>query len=187
MKLPVNYHYLTTFDTNEIKLDNGNWNEYTWRQNKFKVHIFTETIPLMWSTWKPDEPLTIYTFKNDYPVQPIYDYLLNVYPNCTIVKSAFIKLLSNANIIPHIDSSIDLQLPHRVHICIIPGDNTVFIVNDEQKIFKQGECFEINNLVVHSVENKGSKDRIHLLIDLLQNEYIKEILYKVANKDNSFN
>ena len=37
---------------------------------------------------------------------------------------------------------------------------------------KVGECWEINNSLLHSVENNGKTERIHLLVDILPNKFI---------------
>ena len=39
---------------------------------------------------------------------------------------------------------------------------------------QEGQCWEINNAKNHSVENNGTTDRIHLLIDIMPNEFIKQ-------------
>jgi hypothetical protein len=36
----------------------------------------------------------------------------------------------------------------------------------------EGECWEINNMQYHEVINDSEEDRIHLIIDIIPNEYI---------------
>ena len=37
-----------------------------------------------------------------------------------------------------------------------------------------GECWEINNTRLHSVENNSDIDRVHLLIDIMPNKYLEK-------------
>jgi len=60
---------------------------------------------------------------------------------------------------------------HRVHISLITNDDVIFNVNEEIKNFKVGECWEMNNNVPHTIENNSNFDRIHLVIDILPEEW----------------
>jgi aspartyl/asparaginyl beta-hydroxylase (cupin superfamily) len=55
---------------------------------------------------------------------------------------------------------------NRVHIPIITNKDVFFKIEDQIKQLKEGEMWEINNSErLHSVENNSNKDRIHLIID----------------------
>jgi hypothetical protein len=38
---------------------------------------------------------------------------------------------------------------------------------------KVGDCWEVNNNKEHAVKNLGQTDRIHLMIDIMPNQFIK--------------
>ena len=51
MKFNNNFIFLSSFDVNpllKLLATETRWNIYTGRQNKFKVHHATQTIPLIW-------------------------------------------------------------------------------------------------------------------------------------------
>lgn len=59
----------------------------------------------------------------------------------------------------------------RLHIPIITNTNVSFIVNRNNLIMNQGECWYANFNLPHSAENKGTRDRVHLVIDCMRNEW----------------
>jgi aspartyl/asparaginyl beta-hydroxylase (cupin superfamily) len=86
----------------------------------------------------------------------------------------FIKLKAGHNISAHSDSGEYLLSSRRHHIPIITSDQTFFTVGSEKINMSEGECWEINNSRVHSVENSSKIDRVHLLIDIMPNTEIGE-------------
>ena len=88
----------------------------------------------------------------------------------------FINLPSTKEIYPHIDKGEYLEKVCRFHIPIFTNRFVSFKINNEVKKMAEGECWEINNMKTHSVENFGKTDRIHLLIDIMPNVYINKNL-----------
>jgi aspartyl/asparaginyl beta-hydroxylase (cupin superfamily) len=75
-------------------------------------------------------------------------------------------LKSNSKIDKHIDAGKSLSICHRVHIPIITNKNVLFEIDNEIKNLKEGEMWEINNSEkIHSVVNNSNTDRIHLIVD----------------------
>lgn len=78
---------------------------------------------------------------------------------------------------PHVDTILLHAMARRIHIPIVtnPGVQMGF-VNAEGKIEKHhlaaGSIYEVNNLVPHSVVNRGSTDRWHVLLDVLDDELV---------------
>jgi len=187
MKLDGNFKSLGKFDTNVI-LNENHWDIYTSRQNKFRVHRATKTIPLIWlpNGFTVGGLTKIWRFPEFGQYLLIIDQLIEhlkntFYPNCTVTKLALIKLPAGQKVLPHVDSGADLVLPHRVHLNI-SGDQVYFKVGDESKLLVAGECFEINNTVTHSVDHNGLTDRVNLMIDFMPNRYLVDgIKYIDAN------
>jgi aspartyl/asparaginyl beta-hydroxylase (cupin superfamily) len=50
---------------------------------------------------------------------------------------------------------------------IITNDEVWFTVGSESINMRPGELYEVNNRRVHSVENKGAEDRVHLILDFV--------------------
>lgn len=88
-------------------------------------------------------------------------------------KCIFIKMPAHKSVGEHRDAMDYLGAVRRHHIAIKTNENVVFFVNKERKNMKVGECWEINNNLLHSVENNGDSERIHLMIDILPNKFIK--------------
>jgi tetratricopeptide (TPR) repeat protein len=58
---------------------------------------------------------------------------------------------------------------HRIHLPIVTNEDVVFHVGGEEINMHAGELWEINNGTVHGVENRGTEDRIHLIVDWMPN------------------
>lgn len=90
------------------------------------------------------------------------------YDHFVIARALLTKLLPNGEIPPHRDRvAFILEKGHRIHIPIITNDNVSFSVGDETKNLKEGHVYEINNGRTHSVKNESNEERVHLIIDLL--------------------
>jgi hypothetical protein len=143
--------------------DNLDWEEYTYRQKKYIVHKETKTIPLVW-----DEKLMgkviyhkWYTHFKDF-----LNSLSSIIGKGYIQSALLINLPAGKSIPPHRDSYPFFKKYLRIHIPIITNEQCLFTVGDQIKHLREGEIWEIDNdNQFHSVENGGSTDRIHLLID----------------------
>lgn len=60
----------------------------------------------------------------------------------------------------------------RLHIPVFTNDNVKFIVDGKQLDMKPGECWFADFSKTHSVENNGTTDRIHLVIDCKVNQWL---------------
>jgi hypothetical protein len=156
-----------------------NWDEYTYRQTDRYGQSDTKTIPLLWSedfveniTWKS------YKIFKDSLIE-IENNLINLLGGGKIEVALLINLPKNKKILPHIDSGYEhFFITKRIHIPITTNDKCNFIVGDEIVQMKKGEMWEIDNAnKVHSVNNDGNTDRIHLLIDYkISDKKIKTLL-----------
>lgn len=144
-----------------------NWDEYTFRQTNRKGQQHTKTIPLIWSEdfekkiiWKSYKFFEI-------PLTQIRNILMNLIGDGEIITALLINLPKNKKILPHTDSGNEhFFKTKRLHIPIITNDKCNFMVGDETIQMKRGEIWEIDNSnKIHSVNNDGNIDRIHLLID----------------------
>ena len=178
----MNYNFKYYGQVNVSKLNSLlsnselNWDEYTYRQTDRYGQADTKTIPLLWSedfikntTWKSYE-----IFKE--ALDEIQNDLINLMGDGHIEVALLVNLTKNKKILPHTDSGdIHFFKTKRIHIPIITNDKCNFIVGDEMVQMKSGEIWEIDNAnKVHSVNNDGDTDRIHLLIDYQINKITKE-------------
>lgn len=76
------------------------------------------------------------------------------------------ELPPGAVITPHRDIGI-LSLIHRMHVPLVTHEQVSFIINGQRFFLAEGNLYDLNNAVVHSVENKSDVMRVHLMIDML--------------------
>ena len=144
------------------------WDHYTFRQDTFKVHEHTRTIPLIFDkdfrNTNPTHHDHYETFAK--PLKDIAVVLKNKYGDGQIIRALLILLKMRSSIPPHIDKGPSLELCHRIHIPIMTIPRVFFTIDQETKCLKEGEMWEINNSQkYHSVINKSRYARVHLVVD----------------------
>jgi len=168
-----NFNYIGKIKINNIKnivnsFNDELWNNFSFRQKTFEVHKETKTIPLIFDT---DFRLKDPTYLNEYEIfknefKLLKNKLTKIYGKGFIIRAILVMLKSNSKIDRHIDSGESLSVCHRVHIPIITNKNVLFEIDNEIKNLKEGEMWEINNSEkIHSVVNNSDADRIHLIVD----------------------
>lgn len=90
----------------------------------------------------------------------VYGYDKGVYPRVMLARMA-----AGGVIKPHRDANLAAKWPHKIHIPIITNDQVIFRVEGAECVMAEGEAVEVNNMGVHSVENRGTSDRIHLIFE----------------------
>lgn len=68
----------------------------------------------------------------------------------------------------------------RLHIPVITNPDVEFMLNQKRVIMQEGECWYINVNQPHAVANRGVTDRIHLVVDCVVNDWLRELLLTVA-------
>lgn len=121
------------------------------------------------------------TFKAE--LEPLFQQISDFYGGeGHIVRALFAKLHAGGKILPHIDRVYSLLNCHRIHLPIITSDDVWFSVGGEAINMPVGELVEINNATVHSVENKGDEDRIHLIIDWVPGSHVRDEYRQAAGR-----
>lgn len=112
------------------------------------------------------------------------DYFKEILHGFLFEKTAvrLLNLGSGAEIKPHIDHCLGYEDGmFRLHIPIITNPDVEFILDNQRLIMNEGECWYFNANFVHSVKNGGNKDRIHLVIDGIRNEWTDTLFLKEAS------
>ena len=143
-------------------------NKYPDRKNP---HSFTHSYLINSCSieWNYGEPFTTYRSSENVSLWKELDPLIKgLEYSCdgVLARALLVKLSKESDIDPHSDSGDYLGLVRRHHIPIVTNDRVYFSVGGEKKHLRVGECWEINNNKVHSVENGGG-ERIHLIIDIM--------------------
>lgn len=179
---PFNYRLQGSFDVSSIAKQLSTYSD-EWFANKdrqvlYEVHKETSSIfvydhPNTWSLGE-DYDLKV----NDSQsvmidlVSPIVKSLESIHDG-KVGKCVFIKMPAHKSVGEHTDKRDYLGAVRRHHIAITTNESVLFFVNKEAKNMKVGECWEINNNLLHSVENNGDTERIHLMVDILPNKFIR--------------
>jgi Aspartyl/Asparaginyl beta-hydroxylase len=93
-------------------------------------------------------------------------------------KRVFIANLPvGGGIPPHADGG-DLLVPtvNRCHIALETNPLVEFLIGGEPFTFPVGDVFEISNVDVHAVSNRGSIRRLHLIVDVLPDDYTLRVM-----------
>jgi hypothetical protein len=101
-------------------------------------------------------------------LDPIYGMLNQLYGDGTLCFSGFAILAPQGIVPPHVDMPHDVnkkRFSHHLHIPLTQADTTEFTVGGETFVMEQGGAYEINNMVVHSVVNRGEENRVNLMLD----------------------
>lgn len=100
-----------------------------------------------------------------------------------ILSVRLLKLEAGAVIKPHRDHELGYEdNQFRLHIPIVTNPGVEFILDGEELRMLPGECWYANVNFVHSVANRGTEDRVHLVIDGVRNDWSDAWFFAQAPK-----
>jgi hypothetical protein len=159
------------------------WELRTFRQDSTIAQIDTESIILCWSgfaTSTRDEfrhdafQTNQWTdefqfFKSE--LESINATIAMHYPGGTL-RSMLTRLSPGGHIRSHKDLDPTFDRSHRLHLAIVTDSDVDFLIDGNTYHILEGSLVEFDNLRTHSVRNNGELSRIHLIVDVLDSEYI---------------
>lgn len=163
------------------------WLEWTERQTKYNEidmhpHKHTESIKLKWvghrATEINSDLITVnepYYSKINLLLKPLFD-MIEMYYGGIVYRCIIVNLPKGKMIYPHRDKDITLDIAHRVHIPLQTNSNVIFKCGDEINM-KVNYIYEIDNNAVHSVENNGNSNRLHIIADIIEFKDLKKKNY----------
>jgi hypothetical protein len=96
---------------------------------------------------------------------------------CPLLAVRFLRLASGSVIKEHRDFNLSLEDGElRLHVPVVTNPEVEFILNGHRVVMKEGECWYLNLNMPHRVANHGVTARIHLVIDCVVNEWMKELV-----------
>jgi aspartyl/asparaginyl beta-hydroxylase (cupin superfamily) len=105
-------------------------------------------------------------------VQPIIETILRHYPRESVVMMCQIaNLKPGGHIAKHFDAAPLLCASHRVHVPLITWPEVAFYIDDQAHHFEAAVAFELNNQRLHEVHHRGTRDRLHLILDVLPGSF----------------
>lgn len=187
MNFPGNFFHIGNLDVSELReavarLTDSQWDSFAVRQKRYEVHQHTQTIGLVYD---PD-------FRHTHPTRlPMLEMfqealkpvlwmtadhfedtdsgrkLFEDYGQGYFIRASLVKLKAGCDIAEHRDMNFSLTHSHRVHLPIVTNDDVRFTVGGETIGMREGQLFEINNRRLHAVQNDGTEDRVHLILDFV--------------------
>jgi Rps23 Pro-64 3,4-dihydroxylase Tpa1-like proline 4-hydroxylase len=192
-KINFNFKLLKSFDIKELnnKVKNflSEWDIEVSRQSivyegRPNPHVNTNTYIIQDSSLHWERGTLFSKELKDEETFYLFSHIVKELEEIMFGQSArilLIKLNAKSEVFAHKDSGDYLSRVRRFHIPIITNEEVYYTVGEEEIHMKQGDCYEINNLNLHSVKNNSDLDRVHLLIDIMPNCEIKTI--KLAPKN----
>jgi hypothetical protein len=177
------YKYYGNHDVTSIREKLESYPEEVWYLNKTRqqsppfVHkettsLFVSSLP-EWEIGDPFDPkLVFYDAELWELIKPIVEVYENMHDG-KFARVIFLRLPEEKVVYQHNDDGDYLALIHRHHIAIKTNESALFLIDQDKKHLKVGDCWEINNARLHGAINGGDTERIHLLFDIMPNKYIK--------------
>ncbi len=93
---------------------------------------------------------------------------------CPLGSVRFLKVAAGAEIDEHVDGGLCYEVGEaRFHIPVRTHAELDFRLDGERLVMQSGECWYINANLPHSVANRGTIDRVHLVIDVGVNDWLR--------------
>lgn len=106
---------------------------------------------------------------------PYFQEVLSTF-RCPLRSVRLLRLHAGSTIAEHIDRALEFEDGEvRIHIPIVTSDAVRFYLDGVRLVMAPGECWYTNVNLPHSVENDGTTDRIHLVIDCTVDDWLREL------------
>lgn len=163
--------------------DDARWCEDTSRQKIFEAHTDTQTIKLIFDAdYRHTNPTSHAILQEGAAlIEPIQDLVRQNYSKSVrqkkmirkhgpgyFVRMILTRLSPGSAITPHVDTGQSLSCCHRIHVPLVSNQDCSFTVGNSKTHLSVGGVWEINNRLMHAVENKSDEARIHLIMDYVQ-------------------
>lgn len=176
------------FDVNALQRDVGalaqrNFIYYSVIPLRAPAHQVDASIPFpppaedyadgTWTDWLDTEELT-----QSPALLSLVDFFRQ---NITVNLVRLLRLEPGAIVKEHTDPTLALEEEKsmiRLTIPIFNNDQVEFILNDELVPMKPGECWYLKLNDPHRVNNLGTEERINLTIDVIPNDWIRDVISK---------
>ena len=95
---------------------------------------------------------------------------------CPLKAVRLLRLAAGSVIREHCDPGLGYEEGEvRLHVPIHTNAGVEFYVAGERLLFEEGYCYYVNTSLPHRVSNRGSEDRVHLVIDAQVNAWVHDV------------
>jgi hypothetical protein len=113
------------------------------------------------------------------PVLSFAPYLREVLAalECPLKSVRLLRLRPGSAILEHTDDDLNFDLGEmRLHVPMQTNPQVEFVVDGARLDLREGECWYVDFSLPHRVSNRGSTDRIHLVIDAQVNDWARALI-----------
>lgn len=104
--------------------------------------------------------------------------------DCPLRGARLMRLTAGSSILEHRDPALDAaQGSVRLHVPIVTNAEVCFWLNDQRVAMMPGETWYLRLSDPHRVDNRGTSDRVHLVIDADMNDWLAGQLARGAQAD----
>ena len=154
-----------------------NWDTFSYKRHESKLKA-GKLLALPYIVYKYDHPF--YTEEQKTlieAIEPVVDEIVKLFPGYVKVRGEIATLLPGVDLPLHTDIVWFHKYSRRIHVPIITNEHCCQKFEDRTFHLEFAKIYEINNRIMHGASNQGKNHRIHLILDLL-NEDIYNIIDK---------
>ena len=103
---------------------------------------------------------------------------------CPLDAARLMRLGPGSVIKEHHDNDLRFeQGVARLHIPVVTNPDVIFLLNGERIVLDAGACWYLRLSDPHAVYNGGASDRIHLVIDVRVNDWLKDLFNRALTQE----
>ncbi|MEM1321112.1 MAG: aspartyl/asparaginyl beta-hydroxylase domain-containing protein [Bacteroidota bacterium] len=179
------------FDEKQLVADLNTINQQQWKPHHYKMNYDGEwtSIALMAQGGDAENIFAMPNTRTDLQATPIlkqcpyFAYVIDQF-KCPLLSARLLCLRPGSIIKPHRDAKLGYEDRNfRLHIPIVTNDQVEFMLDGEQLVMAPGECWYTNVNYTHSVANRGTESRVHLVIDGERNDWSDELFFALVPKE----
>jgi hypothetical protein len=100
-------------------------------------------------------------------IEPIVEEVMKIFPKHVKIRGEVATLLPGVKIKPHYDDRWFHEHCRRIHVPIVTNEKCLHVFENRFAKLEYSKIYEINNRILHSAVNSGTTNRVHLILDLL--------------------
>jgi hypothetical protein len=102
---------------------------------------------------------------------------------CPVKTVRLMRLTPGSRIKEHTDLELSVEEGTvRIHVPVTTNPQVEFYLNGSRVVMESGSAWYLRLSDPHRVENNGSEDRVHMVIDAEANEWVRAVLQTAAGK-----
>ena len=96
---------------------------------------------------------------------------------CPLLAARFLRVGPGSRIRKHTDLDLSVEDGEvRLHVPVVSNPDVVFLLDGSRVEMGPGEVWYLNFNLPHAVENRGSDARVHLVVDCVVNDWLRDLI-----------